>query len=273
LEKNLQITTQNSESIQTHDKVVSSLTSKALDKITGGSLPIFSRSARAVTIQVVNLFYPKERLHAPYQGFGYLIPSSIPFEQNPEAALGVLFDSDREAQAPRSDRGNSQMPGSKYTVMLGGHLLDFLGPDEWPSERDAVAAAKRVLARHLGIPESEPCVASAKLCRDCIPQHLVPHRANMAAAHDQLMAAFRGTLAVVGSSYTLPGVLPALRAARDLAMEVGGEKYRVRSGAEAPIGVGLTGLERFHGDPDARWLPVLKESLPLRFGKGQLDEK
>ena len=36
----------------------------------------------------VNLYYTKPYLN-PVQGFGYLIPQGVPFEENPERALGV----------------------------------------------------------------------------------------------------------------------------------------------------------------------------------------
>ena len=56
------------------------------------------------------------------QGFGYLIPQSVPFELNPERALGVIFDSDISPDL------HSTVPaeklGTRLTVMMGGHWWD-----------------------------------------------------------------------------------------------------------------------------------------------------
>ncbi|KAK3063526.1 oxygen-dependent protoporphyrinogen oxidase, partial [Teratosphaeriaceae sp. CCFEE 6253] len=44
----------------------------------------------AVTVMTVNLYFPTPAQHPP--GFGYVIPSATPFDNNPERALGVVFD-------------------------------------------------------------------------------------------------------------------------------------------------------------------------------------
>lgn len=46
----------------------------------------------SVNVMVVNLYYKSPDLPIP-PGFGYLIPQSVPAEQNPERALGVIFSS------------------------------------------------------------------------------------------------------------------------------------------------------------------------------------
>lgn len=200
----------------------------------------------------MNLWYPTPNLNAPYNGFGYLLPQTVPAENNPEAALGVIFDSDREAAqlslTPDSDSSHHQPQGTKLTVMLGGHHWDGL-PDEFlPDSASAISAAKSAVSRQLGIPASEKVgAASAKLCRNCIPQHRVGHAARMAAAREELQTSFGGRLAVAGASYSPPGVLPGLRAGRDVAAQIAG-KFRLPPGAatggqaEQPWSVGDTGL-------------------------------
>lgn len=48
------------------------------------------KKLKAVNAMVVDLYYESKSLPIP-PGFGYLIPRSLPLEQNPERALGVLF--------------------------------------------------------------------------------------------------------------------------------------------------------------------------------------
>lgn len=149
----------------------------------------------------VNLWYPFENMKPP--GFGYLIPRSVPPEQNPESALGVFFDSDVIRQ-----RGPDEPPGTKLFVLMGGHYYEGREP---PSEEEAVRQAKALLERHLGIPRETPCHAMARLARDCIPQHERGHRALLEHGHDQLLREFGGKLTVASGSYGRVGVMGALR--------------------------------------------------------------
>lgn len=247
-----------------YDKVISSLYSGTLAKLTGAALPSL-KSSTAVTIQIVNLWYPDPHLTARHPGFGYLIPQSVPAEQNPHAALGVIFDSDREAAAGTPEY--TAAPGTKLTVMLGGHYWDYLNPESWPGVAEATAMAIDTIERQLGIPNTEPVFASTKICRECIPQHLVGHRARMAQAHSELYESFRGTLAVVGSSYTSPGVLPSLKAARDVALKVAGQGYQNDdTGTVSTMAhVGETGLARFYGKNETFWL-LPPHVLPFQGG-------
>ncbi|KAF2973036.1 hypothetical protein GQX73_g566 [Xylaria multiplex] len=192
-----------------YDHVICTLFSKHLAQITEpqNSLPSLAET-HAVTIMVVNLWYPNANLLSE-GGFGYLIPSSTP--DNDEGALGVLFDSDLQT-------GGDEMPGTKLTVMLGGHYWD--GWKHFPSEELGIAMAKNVVRRQLGISENEKVVAGARLCRDCLPQHFVGHRDRMEKAHYELMSTFQGHLTVAGPSYTAVGVLPAMRAGFDAGMRV-----------------------------------------------------
>jgi oxygen-dependent protoporphyrinogen oxidase len=162
-----------------------------------------------VTVMVVNLYYNDPNI-LPERGFGYLIPRSISFDQNPECALGVVFDSDTTI-------GQDSVPGTKVTVMLGGHWWD--GFDSYPDEEEGAAMAKAILKRHLRI-EIEPEVVNVGLQRECIPQYTVGHEERMKRAHGELMSAFKGKLTVAGNSYTGVGLNDCVRAARDAVMGV-----------------------------------------------------
>ena len=168
---------------------------------------------QAVTVMVVNLFYEESDL-LPERGFGYLIPRSIPFEQNPECALGVVFDSDATI-------GQDTVPGTKVTVMLGGHWWD--GLSSYPDEEEGAAMARSILSRHLNI-TGQPSRVNVALQRDCIPQYTVGHEARMKKAHAELMSEYKGRLQVAGNSYTGVGLNDCVRAARDVVMQVKNEK-------------------------------------------------
>lgn len=154
---------------------------------------------------VVNLYYSDPHL-LPERGFGYLIPRSIPFEQNPECALGVVFDSD-------AVQGQDTASGTKVTVMLGGHWWDAFS--SYPDEEEGVNMARAVLHRHLKITD-RPAVTRVNLQRECIPQYTVGHEKRMREAHSDLLKGFKGKLAVAGNSYTGVGLNDCVRAARDV---------------------------------------------------------
>jgi protoporphyrinogen/coproporphyrinogen III oxidase len=46
---------------------------------------------KSVSVMVVNLYYPDQVLLPEHEGFGYLIPRSVPLKLNPERGLGVVF--------------------------------------------------------------------------------------------------------------------------------------------------------------------------------------
>ena len=254
--------------------MISTLLSSTVYELTG---KVFSALCRedAVTIQVVNLFYPQPRLNHPHAaGFGYLIPSTVDFEtQNPEAALGVLFDSDIDAAValadPARDPAVDPWPHTKLTVMLGGHHWDFLRPEDWPAPHEAAAAARAVVHRHLGIPLDLPAFAAVKTCRDCIPQHRVGHLGRMALAHHSLARAFAGRLSLVGGSYTAQGVLPSLRAARDAAVRAAAPPDPDKDPDDVTGAAVDTGLAHFaHPGEDDLAIPIDRRLVPLRFGNG-----
>lgn len=161
--------------------------------------------APSVTVMVVNLFFSNPAL-LPVHGFGYLLPRSLPFILNPERALGVVFDTDATV-------GQDSIPGTKLTVMLGGHWWDDW--DSYPDEEEGASMAKAIIARHLGITE-QPQAVHVGLQKDCIPQYTVGHDDRMQRAHHLLEQEFDGRLRVAGNSYTGVGLNDCVRAAKDV---------------------------------------------------------
>ncbi|KAL6692539.1 hypothetical protein J3F84DRAFT_383066 [Trichoderma pleuroticola] len=242
----IKVTTGQNSSEKYH-KVISTLPSQHLAHITD-DIPSLD-SSHAVSIMTVNIWYPQTNLKPP--GFGYLIPLSVPPEQNPERALGVFFDSDVGV------RGPDEPAGTKLFVLMGGHYYDSNkehGPTvRVPSEEEAIQQAKAVLERHLGIPQSTPCFAMARLASECIPQYSRGHQDTMAAADQELHDGFKGRLAVAGGSYTKIGAMGALRNGYDIANTVARENW---------LTTGLEQLEfptQFCGVPTER-IPVRRFS-------------
>ncbi|KAI1476647.1 Protoporphyrinogen oxidase [Daldinia eschscholtzii] len=197
------------EQTKKYDHVISTIFSKHLAGLVEpkGSLPSLAQT-HAVTIMVVNIWFPNPNLLANNHGFGYLIPTSTP--DNDECILGVLFDSDMQY--------TSERPGTKLTVMMGGHYWD--GWVEYPTEDAARQIALQAVQRHLGIDPAEESVSHAYLARECLPQHFVGHRNRMKEAHYNLLTTFQGRLSVAGPSYTTIGVIPSMRAGFEAAMRV-----------------------------------------------------
>lgn len=188
---------------------------------------------------VVNLYF-KDPNVLPERGFGYLIPHSVPYDQNPEAALGVVFDSD-------AIHGQDTAPGTKVTVMLGGHWWD--GFDAYPDEEEGAAMAMSVLRRHLKIDE-EPEYVNVNLQRECIPQYTVGHESRLMTAHQDLMSGFKGKLMVAGNSYEGVGLNDCVRSARDVVMSI--KDGKVATGLENAgkpdwIKVGVRQLRKLQG--------------------------
>ncbi|KAK8152218.1 hypothetical protein BKA80DRAFT_179497, partial [Phyllosticta citrichinensis] len=212
--------------LKTHDLVISALPAKTTGEIalaglgsgTGSASLAKNRQAMkealnvpTVTVMVVNLFYKQPGL-VPHQGFGYLIPKTVPGEQNPERALGVIFDSDI---IPGMDSAR----GTKLTVMLGGHWWNGWPESSLPDEEEAVLAAKSLLARHLKI-EAEPVLTNVALQKDSIPQYNVGHLKKLHSAHGALKEVYEGRVRVVGNSYYGVGVHDCVVAARQMAENV-----------------------------------------------------
>lgn len=294
-------------------------------------------SNRSVNVMVVNLYYSNPDLIPPeLAGFGYLIPRSVPFEQNPERALGVIFGSetsgirghvetrrvsrnliDQSLEQLESERekvskqfemitemgeeipkplkmaqertlktieakikdtlrteekwfgsdsskdevelqikmGQDSAPGTKLTVMIGGHWWDSWAKSDLPDENESITMATTLLRRHLNITE-EPEIAKARLAENCIPQYPVGYRKDMARIHDGLMSEYQGRFKVAGPWWQgAVGVNDCIRKARETAWAIreqsddktGLEEYtrdeswcilHTRTGETAIVGVG-----------------------------------
>ena len=225
-----------------------------------------------VNVMVVNLFYSNPELLS-VRGFGYLIPRSVPLEQNPERALGVIFgsetssasnmmvgpvDSDavdteekRVALAKATLVEQDTVRGTKLTVMLGGHWWHRWDPvTDIPDEETAIDMAKSVLERHLGVTD-EPVVAKARLAKNAIPQYQVGYHRGMQTLHQDLLREFGGRLKVAGTwCQGAVGVNDCVRKATEVA-------WSVSKGMDE-----ATGLERF--GKDERWLVIEQDGKVLR---------
>lgn len=228
--------------------MISTITAKQLSKLASpaGSLEALE-STEAVTIHVVTLWYPEHGLLSGNPGFGYLVPVSAP--DNDAGILGVIFDS--EAQTSVDE------PGTKLTVMMGGHHWD--GNMFFPSEEQAVEMAIEAVTKSLGIPRMPGMRTRSRLCRDCLPQHHVGHRDLMARAHDEILDAFGSGLAVAGPSYTPAGIMPSMRSGFEVAMRVARQTPQPWFGEERdneerwweklpPITTESTGIDVFRHD-------------------------
>ena len=247
--KNIQVTTKKSSTPDNYGSVVSALAPETLNKLHRTKGQRLIPSIPSVTVMTVNLYYRTPNLHPP--GFGYLIPSATSFEQNPERALGAVFDtaySPSPADLDRSnwmsdyadalkaardkghlvnindfawynlpDKPNMQddvkVRGTKLTVMLGGHNWD--GWPAYPDEQEGLALAKSVVKRHLGI-EEEPEVWQVNIQKDCIPQYTVGHEQRLKTAHNNLQREYKGKLRVAGNWMSGVGVNDCLRSAWDV---------------------------------------------------------
>lgn len=153
---------------------------------------------------VVNLYYPEPDL-LPVTGFGYLIPRSIPYDQNPERALGVIFGSE-------SSVGQDTAPGTKLTVMFGGHWWDDWQESDYPDHDTAVKMARSLLERHLGI-KDEPTLTRSRLQHNAIPQYTVGHVSRMQELSQAVRDDFNKRLTLAGSWYGGVGVTDCVRQA------------------------------------------------------------
>ncbi|KAL8799748.1 MAG: hypothetical protein Q9182_005654 [Xanthomendoza sp. 2 TL-2023] len=189
--------------------VISTISGRALHDIVRptSSLSVLSQTP-SVTVMVVNLYFSNPSV-LPARGFGYLLPRSLSFEQNPERALGVVFDSDATI-------GQDEIPGTKVTVMLGGHWWDDWAA--YPDEEQGASMAKAILKRHLAVAE-EPKAVRVGLQRNCIPQYTVGHYSRMEQA-DEVLKRFKGRLKVAGNSYNGVGLNDCVRSAREVVMDL-----------------------------------------------------
>ena len=152
----------------------------------------------ATTVRVVNLYYDNPSLLPPgVNGFGYLIPRSIPFDQNPECGLGVIF-------AAGIAKDGSPL-GTQLTVMFGGHYWDGWKEGDYPDHDSAVEMARTMLERHLGIKEA-PLVARSRLQKNAIPQYTVGHLDRMYLLSKTVREEWNYRLTLAGNWYNGVGV-------------------------------------------------------------------
>ena len=268
------VTAKGSQEPEKYTHVVSTLNPSHLNMIHHGQSGNLLPDIPSVTVMTVNLYYRTPDLTPA--GFGYVIPRATPFENNPERALGVVFDtayspSPKDVDANNwhinrellmdahqqgrlvnindfawynlPDKPNIQDDvkerGTKLTVMLGGHWWD--GWPAYPDEKEGLALAKSLLERHLGIKE-EPEAWQVNLQRDCIPQYTVGHESRLKQAHNNIWREYKGRLRVAGSWMSGVGVNDCLRSAWDV----------VRS---LRVGNHGTGLEQVGTDKYVRLKP------------------
>jgi oxygen-dependent protoporphyrinogen oxidase len=236
----MQLTTASSPEPQQYDQIISAIPSRTLSYLTlseanPDSLSSIAKSP-SVTVNVVNLYYEKAN-QIPIQGFGYLIPQATPFEQNPELALGVVFDSDvvpfgqDRLDVLDTSKAEAGSRGTKLTVMLGGHWYNNL--DEVPDEATALEHAKSVVRRHLGI-TMEPSASLVSQQQDCIPQYTVGHTSRLKSAHNELLRRFGGRLKVTGSSYGGVGLNDCVVSGMEIAGYAAGDEsnWKNKTGLE-----------------------------------------
>lgn len=170
------------------------------------------------TVMTVTIYYKSPNLHPP--GFGYLIPLAVTAEQNPECALGVVFDTSYSPSADLADGSNFHGPvqdtvskrGTKLTVMLGGHHWQNL--TQFPSFSDGEEMARNLLKRHLNITE-KPLKVAVNLQTSCIPQYVVGHQKRLDNIHRWLLDEYSGQLRVAGNWINGVGVNDCLKSAYD----------------------------------------------------------
>ncbi|KAF7190952.1 Protoporphyrinogen oxidase [Pseudocercospora fuligena] len=253
---------------RTHSHVISALSPAHLNQVSGKSLVA---STATVTAMSVNLYFRTPNLHEP--GFGYLIPSATPFEQNPERALGVVFDtayspspadvdasnwhefSDEQMKMLKEGRESGKqlvnvndfawynMPNppnlQDHVPQRGTKLTVMFGGHWWdgwpayPDEKEALSMARSVLERHLGIKE-EPEAWQVNLQKDCIPQYHVGHEQKLKDAHNTIWREYKGRLRVAGNWMSGVGVNDCLRSAYEVANNINRDATGLEHVGEAP---------------------------------------
>ena len=142
------------------------------------------RSIPTATVAVVNMGWNEKVL--PYEGFGYLIPSS-----EKEEILGVVWDS---SVFPQQNQTPSQ---TRLTVMLGGiHHPEVAKM----SDDQLVKCSNRALAKHLHF-KSPPDVVRVIMAKQAIPQYPVNHHLKMKFIEDTLSKVSASRVQLIGSSW------------------------------------------------------------------------
>ena len=141
-----------------------------------------------------------------------------------------------EVKFAENPMGQDTAPGTKLTVMLGGHWWNGWKDSDIPDEEEAIKMAKNVLKRHLDV-DDEPVVAKARLQRDCIPQYPVGYRDYMAKIHKEVLVdQFKGRVKVAGPWWQgAVGVNDCIRRAREVAYSIE-HKWDDKTGLEDFVG-------------------------------------
>ena len=162
---------------------------------------------------VVNLYYANPDL-LPVEGFGYLIPRSIPVDENPEFGLGVIFASSSSnglsGQHTVNYVSQDTARGTKLTVMLGGHYWDDWKETDYPDHESAVRMARAMLQRQLGITDA-PTITRSRLQHKAIPQYTVGHLHRMFDLSAAVRREFNKRLVLAGNWYNGVGVNDCIR--------------------------------------------------------------
>jgi oxygen-dependent protoporphyrinogen oxidase len=138
----------------------------------------------------VNVHYATPVL--PFDAFGFLVPTT---ERNADI-LGVVFDS---AVFPEQSQG----PGTRLTVMLGGHAFARVFGDK--SVPETATAASLDALRRLGITAS-PIHTYVKHWPRCMPQYVCGHPALCRELETHVAGAWHGRLHLAGNSFYGAGV-------------------------------------------------------------------
>ncbi|KAJ3197044.1 oxygen-dependent protoporphyrinogen oxidase [Irineochytrium annulatum] len=167
--------------------VVSAATAKSVSPLLPKPLQGLLNSISYVDVAVVNLAFPKQELGV--NGFGFLVPRNEPAD-----VLGVVLDS---CTLPEQDEADV----TRVTAMLGGHMFfEKFGDPGTVSHARLEALAIETARKHLGL-TGDPVKARVTIQRNCIPQYLVGHRANLRKVHDEISGSCFGRLSLIGSSF------------------------------------------------------------------------
>ncbi|XP_072166347.1 protoporphyrinogen oxidase-like [Diadema setosum] len=139
-------------------------------------------------VAVVNLEFDDLRL--PVNGFGYLVPSSVPSK-----ILGVVFDS---CAFPELDRRKD--PTTRLTCMMGGAWFNELFGDPNHSDLDDLLhSALEAIKNQMGI-NQQPAYAKVNILHDCIPHYKLGHT-KLVDDIQSYIKDHRLPLTLVGASY------------------------------------------------------------------------
>ncbi|KAK6459521.1 mitochondrial protoporphyrinogen oxidase [Scheffersomyces xylosifermentans] len=204
------------QSVLEYDHINSTIDSKALASVLPeGSTALNEFKSALSTLEFASIFlvnaYSKSGCLIPKgkQGFGFLSPKfTKKIDSNPNALLGIIFDSDVEKHAKYLISNSGEAPDSGYskiTLMIGGHYYNQF---QIPSNSRNLKIVKKILAEILQLkvdnynliirdealisdktlPSLGPndILISYNLYEDCIPQYNVGYGLNKKRVCDSL---------------------------------------------------------------------------------------